>query len=107
MTSSATAKARSQGAQVVRHCAKCGSLRVHRSRRRGPWEEVLTALGAAVCRCHDCRCRHAWFGTTPVPLSKGVADASGWGSSAVFTSAFIACVFLVWWFITNYTGLSG
>ena len=21
--------------------------------------------------------------------------------------AFVACVFLVWWFITNYTGLSG
>src|SRR5258708_24414106 len=46
----------------VRHCPKCGSVRVHRSRRRGPLERVLASLGAAICRCHDCCGRQAWFG---------------------------------------------
>jgi len=39
---------------LVRHCPKCGSVRVRRSRRRGPLEGLLASMGGEICRCHDC-----------------------------------------------------
>ena len=92
---------------TVRHCPKCGSLRVHRSRRRGILEGILFSMGAAVCRCHDCRTRRAWLGPVTLPLAKGITDGPELSGLAMFAAAFVACIVLLWWMITNFTGLSG
>ena len=34
----------------VRHCPKCGSVRVHHSRRKGFLEGLLVMLGGEICR---------------------------------------------------------
>lgn len=88
------------------HCPKCGSIRVHRSRRRGIVEYVLARLGAEICRCHDCRARQAWIGSFPVRISAAAADEPRLGL-ALYCAGLLACVLLVWWMVTRYTGLSG
>ena len=93
-------------AERTRHCPKCGSIRVHRSRRRGIFEYALAWVGAETCRCHDCRCRQAWFGAFPVRLSGAVSGEPRLGL-ALYGTGFIACVLLIWWMITRYTGISG
>jgi len=90
----------------VLHCPKCGSVRVHRSRRRGAIEYVLAACGADVRRCHDCRARQAWFGGLPIRLSSASSDQPRLGL-AIYFAGFIACVAILWLMITRYTGLSG
>lgn len=90
----------------TRHCPKCGSVRVHRSRRRGIVESVLSRLGAEICRCHDCRSRRAWFGLARIRLNAAATDEPQF-ELALFGTGFVACILFVWWMITRYTGLSG
>lgn len=92
---------------ITRHCPKCGSVRVHRSRRRGLFEALLDSLGADIQRCHDCRTRHAWFGVTPLRLGGTAGEGSSLTSLLLFAAGSIACVLLVWWMISRYTDLSG
>ena len=92
---------------IVRHCPKCGSVRVHRSRRRGVFEALLDSLGAEIQRCHDCRARRAWFGVTPLRLSGTSGESSSLTSLLLFAAGSLACVVLVWWMISRYTDLSG
>jgi len=94
----------SKSEHTVRHCPKCGSIRVHRSRRRGIWDHFVASFGGEVCRCHDCRLRQAWFGTFPVRLSD-----SAWpvGGLSFYATGALGCVLLVWWVIFRYSGLSG
>jgi predicted RNA-binding Zn-ribbon protein involved in translation (DUF1610 family) len=92
---------------VVRHCPKCGSVRVHHSRRRGPIERLLSWFGGEICRCHDCRARQAWFGISPIPIGNTDPAANPWTTILVFVSGFVACVVLAWWVITRFTELSG
>ena len=96
-----------EATSIVRHCPKCGSIRVHRSRRRGPIERLLSALGGDICRCHDCRARQAWFGVSPFPIGNTDPAASPWTSIAVFLSGFTVCLVLLWWMVTRFTELSG
>jgi hypothetical protein len=87
---------------LVRHCPKCGSVRVHQSRRRGPIDRVLAALGGAICRCHDCCARQAWFGFSPVPIGNKDPEAPAWAGIALIGSA-CAGFALVWWVVTRLT----
>ena len=91
---------------VQRSCPKCGSIRVHRSRRRGITENTLAITGADICRCHDCRARQAWFGSLPIPLSSAAADEPRLGM-LLYASGVVACIWFVWWMVTRYTGISG
>jgi predicted RNA-binding Zn-ribbon protein involved in translation (DUF1610 family) len=52
-------------------CPRCGSTRVHRSRRKNVLDRVLSLLGAQVRRCHDCRSRQAWFGWVSIRIPRG------------------------------------
>ncbi|MEQ1884625.1 MAG: hypothetical protein ABL967_06145 [Bryobacteraceae bacterium] len=85
----------------VKHCPKCGSVRVHRSRRRGPMERLLSALGASICRCHDCRARQAWFGITPLPIGNTDPEVAPWLSAAFFASGIGMSLLLLWLFVTR------
>jgi hypothetical protein len=68
---------------------------------------VLASLGAAICRCHDCCGRQAWFGVSPVPIGNRdphsnpvvslVALMAGVGLSAAF----------LWWMFTHVLPFSG
>jgi hypothetical protein len=101
-----TASERSNSARPinpVRHCPKCGSIRVHRSRRHGPIENLLTALGGTICRCHDCCVRKVWFGLAPLPIGNWDPEAPRWGGLAVFGSS-CAALGLVWWAVTRFAG---
>jgi predicted RNA-binding Zn-ribbon protein involved in translation (DUF1610 family) len=91
----------------IRHCPKCGSVRVRQSRRRGPIEGLLSWFGGEICRCHDCRARQAWFGITPIPIGNRDPQANPWTNIIVFVSGLVACVVLAWWVITRYTAISG
>jgi hypothetical protein len=48
------------------HCLECGSVRVHRSRRRSPIEYAIALAGCRVRRCHDCNTRFLQFGRSLV-----------------------------------------
>ena len=91
----------------VRHCPKCGSIRVHRSRRRGPLERVLAALGASICRCHDCCGRQAWFGLSPVPIGNRDPNTNPVLSLAVLLTGAAASVGFLWWIFTRLLPFSG
>jgi len=86
---------------LVRHCPKCGSVRVHRSRRHGPIEKLLTGLGGTICRCHDCCARQAWFGLSPIPIGNRDPQAPAWAGIAMFGSG-CAGLALVWWVVTHF-----
>jgi hypothetical protein len=88
-------------ANPVRHCPKCGSVRVHRSRRRGLLDQALAALGGEICRCHDCRGRQAWFGFSPIPIGNRDPDVPSWAGLAMVSSA-LAGLVLVWWVVTRF-----
>jgi len=93
--------------RVARNCPKCGSTRIHRSHRKGVLDNLLSCFGAEVCRCHDCRIRHAWFRSSSLPLVSADSDQGRWASLAVLASSFLACLELVWWAITRFGELSG
>jgi hypothetical protein len=82
----------------VRHCPKCGSVRVHRSRRKGCFEGLLVALGGEIRRCHDCCCRKAWFGGSPIPIGNRDPEAPAWARLLAVGSG-AAAVAVVWWVI--------
>jgi predicted RNA-binding Zn-ribbon protein involved in translation (DUF1610 family) len=92
---------------IVRHCPKCGSIRVRRSRRRGLVERLLNGLGGAICRCHDCRGRQAWFGLTPIRLGGTDPESSPWTGLVLFMIGLGGGVLLIYWFLAHYSGLSG
>ena len=85
---------------LVRHCPKCGSIRVHRSRRRGPIDRLLATMGGAICRCHDCWARQAWFGLSPIPIGNRDPEAPLW-AGMVMIGAGCAGLGLVWWVVTR------
>lgn len=92
---------------IVRHCPKCGSIRVHRSRRRGPLDQVLFALGGVICRCHDCRARQAWFGVSPISIGTTDPEASAWAGVIVLGISLTACAGLMCWIVGRFTEISG
>jgi hypothetical protein len=79
----------------VRHCPKCGSVRIHRSRRRGPIESLIAALGAEICRCHDCCLRRAWFGISPIPIGNRDPEGSPWAGLMTIGSGGVVLVLLL------------
>ncbi len=89
----------------VRHCPKCGSVRVHQSRRKGFFEGFLVSLGGEICRCHDCCCRKAWFGGSPIPIGNRDPEAPAWARLLAVGSA-AAVVAVVWWVIDQLAGKS-
>ena len=80
----------------VRHCPKCGSVRVHRSRRRGPLDGLIVGLGAEICRCHDCCLRRAWFGVSPIPIGNRDPEASPWAGLLTIGSGGVVLFVLLW-----------
>lgn len=92
---------------LARRCLRCGSLRVQRSRRRGPLEQIAVPLGGAVCRCHDCRTRQVYFGSISWQLRDRDPETPAWAGVLLYCSTLGACVWLIWWMVRNYTGISG
>jgi hypothetical protein len=89
---------------LPRNCPKCGSSRVHRSRRRGMLDGLLSHIGGEIRRCHDCRSRRCWFGTAALPLARdGVHEETRTGS-LVLGTAFLVCLALVWWTVRRFAG---
>lgn len=87
-----------------RHCPKCGSNRLHRSRRRGLIDGALSRLGGEIRRCHDCGSRRCWFGVDALPLARaGVPEGVRAGGFALCTGV-LACLALVWWTVTRFAG---
>jgi hypothetical protein len=86
---------------LVRHCPKCGSVRVHRSRRRGPVESLIAGMGGEICRCHDCCSRKAWFGDSPIPLGNRDPEAPLWGGVVMIGSGG-ALVALILWMVARF-----
>ena len=85
----------------VRHCPKCGSVRVHRSRRRGPIEPLIAWMGAEICRCHDCCARKAWFGVSPIPIGNRDPEGSPW-SGILLIGMGGALLVLIFWAIARF-----
>lgn len=81
---------------LVRRCPKCGSVRVHRSRRRGPIEGLIAGLGAEICRCHDCCLRRAWFGVSPIPIGNRDPEGSPWAGLVTAGSGGVVLILVLW-----------
>ena len=80
----------------VRHCPKCGSVRVHHSRRKGFFEGLLVSLGGEICRCHDCCARKAWFGASPIPIGNRDPEGPVWGGFLMIGSGGAVLALIVW-----------
>jgi hypothetical protein len=89
----------------LRHCPKCGSIRVRHSRRKGFFEALLVSLGGEICRCHDCCSRKAWFGISPIPIGNRDPEAPAWAGLLLLGSG-AAVVALVVWVIVRLAGKS-
>jgi hypothetical protein len=78
-------------------CPHCASAHVHRSHRRGPFEHLLSALGADVRRCHDCRRR--WASWERRSMRLGERDRSpqwqGWLAISCAAVLLIAMVLIL------------
>lgn len=98
-------KGRERTSNIVRHCPKCGSIRVHPSRRQGPVENLLATLGGTICRCHDCCARRVWFGLAALPIGNRDPETPPWTGIAMFGSS-CAALALVWWVVTRIAGSS-
>jgi hypothetical protein len=86
---------------MKRHCPKCASSRLHRSHCRGLIERTLRVLGGEILRCHDCRARRSWFGSSSIPLSGSDVPGRRVGI-IVLSSGFLMCVSVVWWIVTRF-----
>lgn len=67
--------------ELGRKCPKCGSLKVHRS-RRSFWNRYVISIlhfGERFFRCH--RCQNQFWATTAIPLPKPVAPAQHEGGA--------------------------
>jgi hypothetical protein len=53
-------------------CPNCGSIRVHRSRRRGLAERILCLAGARVKSCHQCGLRFLRYRSITLPVADTV-----------------------------------
>jgi hypothetical protein len=101
------ALAPTQSRAAQRHCPRCGSARVHRSRRHGVLDRVLRCLGARVRRCHDCRSRQAWFRWVAIPLDDGHTQSSLLTHVALVGSGFLICMLFLWWVLQRFSAMSG
>ena len=81
---------------LVRHCPKCGSVRVRGSRCRGPLEALIASLGGEICRCHDCCSRKAWFGASPIPIGNRDPEGSPWVGILILGTGGALLVLMVW-----------
>ena len=81
---------------LVRHSPNCGSVRVHRSRRRGPIEGLSAGLGAEICRCRDYRLRRAWFGVSPIPIDNRDRWGSPWAGLVTVGSGGVVLILDLW-----------
>jgi len=85
--------------RVAIHCPKCGSARVHRSRRHSILDHVLSRLGAQLRRCHDCGCRRAWFGFYPLPV--GEAARAKLAERTLLAAGATAGLLALWWVLSR------
>ena len=62
---------------------------------------MIAALGGAICRCHDCRSRQAWFGMSPVPIGNVDPEANPWAALVLLACAVLVSLAVVWFLITR------
>jgi hypothetical protein len=68
---------------------------------------MMCAIGGEIRRCHDCRARQAWFGSSCFLLpTKGVTRGR-LTSAALLGSTFLVCFVFIWWMISRFTELAG
>jgi hypothetical protein len=79
-------------------CHKCGSHRVHRSRRRGVLERVVALAGMRFRRCHECNTRFATFGNSVLLKSDVDSLLRKVGIALLMMAALIVVVAVVMWF---------
>jgi hypothetical protein len=80
------------------HCLKCGSPRVHRSRRRSPMEFAIALAGWRMRRCHDCNTRFLQFGHSRVKASSLKWVGKGLLIAALAVAAVGAVIAAILWF---------
>jgi hypothetical protein len=68
---------------------------------------VLASLGAAICRCHDCCGRQAWFGASPLPIGNRDPNANPVVSVVVLLAGVSGSVGFLYWMFTHLTPFSG
>jgi hypothetical protein len=68
---------------------------------------ILAWFGAAICRCHDCCGRQAWFGFSPVPIGNRDPKANPVVSLAVLLTGVGASAVLLWWMFTKILPFAG
>jgi len=93
--------------RAEKRCPNCLSVRVHKSHRRNRLERLLCALGVEIRRCHDCRCRQAWFLKLGLPIPTEGVGGGRVASKALLFSSFLLCFALIWWMISRFTELAG
>jgi hypothetical protein len=63
----------------------------------------MCAIGGEIRRCHDCRARQVWFGSSGFLLrTRGRLT-----SAALLGSTFLVCFVFIWWMISRFTELAG
>ncbi len=76
-------------------CPRCKSERVYRSHRRTWSDHLLSRMGGALRRCHDCRDRHVVFRYAAFALGPKKVNAERLAALA-FTAAMALCAIAAW-----------
>jgi len=79
-------------------CHKCGSQRVHRSRRKGALERAVALAGLRFRRCHECNTRFATLGNSVLLKSDVDGLLRKVGIAILMMVALVIVVAVVMWF---------
>jgi len=88
-------------------CHKCGSQRVHRSRRKGALERIVALAGLRFRRCHECNARFATFGNSVLVKSDVDSLLRRVGIALLMFVALVVVVAIVMWFSGKQASFSG
>jgi hypothetical protein len=78
-------------------CPKCGSARVHHSRRRGTLEHLLALVGARVQRCHACRVRFVRVLRSTIYMDEARRSLrNSWRLCLVLAGTLLVLIILLW-----------
>jgi len=88
-------------------CPKCGSLKVHRSRRHGVLERLVALAGLRFRRCHECNTRFATFGNSVLLKTDVDGLLRKIGIALLMMLALIIVVAIVMWFSGKQESFSG
>jgi hypothetical protein len=97
-------RASTEASGRVSSCPRCKDENVHRSRRRGPIEYLISLVGFRIRRCHACNLRFATLGDSTLLTADVRKSMRKVYLFAFMAAALVTVLGLVLWFSAKQSG---